>query len=150
MTRATFAIAVAFLCNSGEADQPPITIVSPCESRGNHGKSRWSAKIDPSTPPTEASVIQSVTPLDIFSWHGPGAQLTWQSERTGIENKWFALTGRIVAAKIEADGDIHVALSDATGNKPGIVIVEVPEKPQWCSIRQTVFSWTTTRFPFHH
>jgi len=26
---------------------------------------------------------------------------------------------------------------------------EVPAKPQWCEIRQTVFSWTQTRFPFH-
>jgi hypothetical protein len=37
----------------------------------------------------------------------------------------------------------------ATGDKPGIVVVEVPEKPQWCEIRNTVFSWTRTRFPFH-
>jgi hypothetical protein len=38
--------------------------------------------------------------------------------------------------------------NDASGNKPGIVVVEVPAAPQWCSIRQTVFRWTTTRFPF--
>jgi hypothetical protein len=31
----------------------------------------------------------------------------------------------------------------------GIVVVEVPAKPQWCSIRETVFSWTRTKFPFH-
>jgi hypothetical protein len=37
----------------------------------------------------------------------------------------------------------------ATGNKRGIVVVEVPAKPQWCEIRNTVFSWTPTRFPFH-
>ena len=66
-----------------------------------------------------------------------------------IENNWFAITGRVVAVKAETDCDIHIALRDATGNKPGIVIVEVPEKPQWCSIRETVFSWTATRFPFH-
>jgi hypothetical protein len=41
------------------------------------------------------------------------------SERTGIENKWFALTGRVVAVKVEADGDLHIALADATGDKPG-------------------------------
>ena len=34
-------------------------------------------------------------------------------------------------------------------DKPGIVVVEVPEKPQWCEIRNMVFSWTRTRFPFH-
>ncbi|MFZ3377697.1 MAG: hypothetical protein WA183_19285 [Chthoniobacterales bacterium] len=52
-------------------------------------------------------------------------QLTWQSERTGIEQKWFALTGRVVAAKVEADGDLHLAIGDATGNKPGVVVCEV-------------------------
>jgi uncharacterized protein len=25
----------------------------------------------------------------------------------------------------------------------------LPAKQEWCSIRETVFSWTTTRFPFH-
>jgi hypothetical protein len=32
------------------------------------------------------------------------AALTMQSERTGIENKWFALTGRVVELKVEEDG----------------------------------------------
>ena len=59
------------------------------------------------------------------------------------------LTGRVVAAKAETDGDLHVELRDATGDKPGIVIVEVPAKPQWCEIRNTVFGWTRTQFPFH-
>ena len=75
--------------------------------------------------------------------------MTGQSERTGIENKWYALTGRTLAVKAETDGDLHIALQDATGDKPGIVVVEVPAKPQWCEIRSTVFSWTRTRFPFH-
>jgi hypothetical protein len=66
--------------------------------------------------------------------------LTGQSQRTGIENKWYALTGRVVAAKAETDGDLHIELQDASGNKPGIVVCEVPAKPQWCSIRETVFS----------
>ena len=47
------------------------------------------------------------------------------------------------------DGDLHLALQDATGDKAGIVVCEIPAKQQWCSIRETVFSWTTTRFPFH-
>ena len=70
-------------------------------------------------------------------------------ERTGIENKWFALTGRVVVLKVETDSDIHIALQDATGDKPGIVVVEVPEKPHWCEIRNMVLSWARTRFPFH-
>jgi hypothetical protein len=72
-----------------------------------------------------------------------------QSERTGIENKWFALTGRVVELKVEEDGDLHIALHDVTGDKPGVVVCEIPAKPQWCEIRTTVFSWTPTRFPFH-
>jgi hypothetical protein len=71
------------------------------------------------------------------------------SPRTGIENNWFAVTGRVVAIKVEMDGDLHIALQGATGDKPGIVVCEVPAKPQWCEIRNTVFSWTRTRFPFH-
>jgi len=84
----------------------------------------------------------------LVGW-GPAEHLTQSSERTGIENNWFALTGRVVAVKAETDGDLHIALQDATGDKAGIVVCEIPAKQQWCSIRETVFSWTTTRFPFH-
>jgi hypothetical protein len=106
-------------------------------------------KNDPSLPPADANAIQAVTPSDIFSWPGPDVHLTQQSERTGIENNRFALTGRVVDVKVEMDGDLHLALQDGTGDKPGIVVCEVPAKQLWCSIRETVFSWTTTRFPFH-
>jgi hypothetical protein len=54
-----------------------------------------------------------------------------------------------VAVKVEANGDLHLALQDATGEKPGTVVVEVSAKQQWCEIRQTIFSWTRTRFPLH-
>ena len=63
--------------------------------------------------------------------------------------EWFALTGHVFALKVETDGDIHIALQDATGDKSGIVVVEIPAKPQWCEIRNMVFSWTRTRFSFH-
>ena len=36
------------------------------------------------------------------------------------------LTSRVVAVKAETGGDLHIALSDATGDKPRIVVVEVP------------------------
>ena len=77
-------------------------------------------KIDPSRA-TDANAIESVTPSDIYRWPGPDLPLTQSSERTGIENQWFALTGRVVALKVEADGDLHIALQDATGDKPGIL-----------------------------
>ena len=80
---------------------------------------------------------------------GVDVRVTWQSARTGIENTWFALTGRVVAVQIEADGDLHIALGDATNPKPGIVVCEVPAGAKWCEIRKTIFGWTRTRFPLH-
>jgi hypothetical protein len=75
--------------------------------------------------------------------------MTQSSARTGIENDWYAITGRVIAVKVEADGDLHLALQEATGDKPGGVVCEIPAKPQWCELRTTVFSWTHTKFPFH-
>jgi hypothetical protein len=45
--------------------------------------------------------------------------------------------------------NLHIALADASGDKPGIVVAEIPAKTEWCEIRQTVFGWTTQKFPFH-
>jgi hypothetical protein len=66
---------------------------------------------------------------------------------------------RIQAAKVrllsrsnvEEDGDLHIALQDATGDKPGVGVAEIPAKPQWCELRQIVFGWTQvhTRYPSH-
>jgi hypothetical protein len=110
MTRATFTIAaVAFLCIAA-ASSPAVTFESPSECRDNHGHHRWTVKIDPSLPPTDANAIQAVTPSDIYSWPGPDVPLNQSSERTEIETKWFALTGRVVTLKVESDGDLHIAL----------------------------------------
>ena len=150
MRSTSFTIAaIALVCITAAAPSPQATFESPCSCHDNRGQHRWSVKIDPSLPPADANAIQAVTPSDIFSSPGPDVALTQSSERTGIETKWFALTGRVVALKVEADGDLHVALQDATGDKPGIVVVEVPAKPLWCEIRNTVFGWTHTQFPFH-
>jgi len=145
----TTLIIAAVVCSTAvAAPEEPVTCDSPCDCHNAHGEGRWSVKTDASLPPTDASAIQAVTPSDMFSWSGPDAPVTMQSERTGIENKWFALTGRVVELKVEEDGDLHIALHDATGNKPGVVVCEIPAKPQWCEVRTTVFSWTPTRFPF--
>jgi hypothetical protein len=45
------------------------------------------------TTPADASAIQAVTPSNVFSWPRPDVHLMGQSERTGIENNWYALTG---------------------------------------------------------
>src|SRR5947208_7470532 len=93
MTRSTLTIAaIAFLCSAAAATpQSPVTFESPCPCHDNHGEHRWAVKNDPSTPPADASAIQAVTPSDMFGWPGPDVHLTGQSQRTGIENKWFAV-----------------------------------------------------------
>ena len=117
MTYPTTLIIAVLLCSTAAAAPQEVTCESPCSCSSAHGKGRWSVKNDPETPPTDTSTIQAVTPSDIFSWAGPDVHLTQQSERTGLEQKWFAVTGRVVAVKVEADGDLHIALSDATGDK---------------------------------
>jgi hypothetical protein len=56
--------AIALLSSTEAATSPPVTFESPCECRDNHGKHRWSVKIDPSLPPTDTSAIQEVRTVD--------------------------------------------------------------------------------------
>ena len=145
----TFTITgISFLCI---AAAQPVTFVSPCECIGFHGKNRWIAKTDLTPVPLGKSTIQSITPSQIYAWEGlgPNVDLTGYAEaRMQSEQKWYALTGRIVDAQVEADGDIHIALQDASGDGVGTVSAEIPVGPKWCEIRQTVFGWTTQQFPF--
>src|SRR5215469_4919744 len=147
MTRSTFTIAIAFLCVRAVA-APLVTFESPCECLDNHGKQRWTEKNDPEQPPTDASAIQAVTPSDVFNWQGPTEYLTPSSERIWSEQKWYAVTGRVVEVRAEEDGDLHIGLKDVTGDKAGVVVVEIPAKPQWCELRKIVFGWTHVEFPF--
>ena len=147
--RAFTIVAVAFACSA--ATSPLVTFESPCECQGFHGKNRWIAKTDLSPVPSDQSAIQAITPSQIYAWEGLGsdAELTRSTEeRIPAEQKWYALTGKVVDAKVEADGDIHIALADATGNNVGTVSAEIPVGPKWCEIRQVVFGWTTQKFPF--
>ena len=84
------------------------------ETRDYHGKGRVSEKNDAALPSTDASAIQAVTPSDIFSWQRPTEPLTRSSARVAAEQKWYAVTGRVVEVRAEADGDVHIALQDAT------------------------------------
>jgi len=59
-----------------------------------------------------------------------------------------AITGRIKKVRAEDDGDLHLVLADATGEKPGEVVVEIPAGERWCPLRRLVFSWTDAVFPF--
>jgi hypothetical protein len=129
---ALFAFAVASVFAKSPA--PEVIFISPCECEGFHGKNRWIAKTDLTPVPLDKSAIQSVTPSQIYAWEGT---------RAGCK---FSGHGRS-AAKVEADGDIHIALEDATGNNVGTVSAEIPVDPKWCEIRETVFGWTTQKFP---
>jgi hypothetical protein len=142
-----FTVAAIVLIYSTAAEAPLVTYESPCECRDNHGKHRWSEKNDAALPPTDTSAIQAVTPSDIFNWQGPTEHLRASSERIAAEQKWYALTWRVVDLRAEEDGDLHLALQDATGDKPGIVVAEIPAKAQWCELRQIVFGWTQVQFP---
>ena len=121
MRRALFALLVFVVASAfAKSTAPEVIFISPCECQGFHGKNRWIAKTDFTPVPLDKSAIQSVTPSQIYAWEGLGADvdLTRYSEaRMPSEEKWYALTGRVVDAKVEADGDIHIALEDATGNR---------------------------------
>jgi hypothetical protein len=124
-----------------------VTFTSACAAKGQHGVDRWTPKTDASPVPNK-SAIQKVTPSDICKWKGPGptVPLTKKTEtRLPVEQKWYELTGRVADVRVEADGDIHVALADATGMRVG---VEVPVGARWCKFRRDIFSWTNAKFPF--
>jgi hypothetical protein len=130
---------------------PKVTFLSPCKCQGQHGVDRWMPKTDPAPPPFLSLGVASVTPSQIYQWKGPGPNvpLTRKTQtRIASEQNWYKLTGRVVDIRVEADGDIHVALKDATGKKTGTVGVEVPVGARWCKIREKVFSWTNAKFPF--
>jgi len=123
MRAGTFAfVAIALVCSTPAA-APLVTFESPCECLDNHGKHRWSEKNDPALPPTNANAIQAVTPSEIFNWQSPTEYLVPSSERIWSEQKWYALTGCVVDLRAEEDGDLHIALQDATGDKPVIAVI---------------------------
>ena len=134
MHRALFALLACFVVVSTFATEAPtVTFLSACECQGFHGKNRWVAKTDLSPVPLDKSVIQSVTPSQIYAWEGlgPDVELTQYTEaRMPSEQKWYALTGRVVDAKVEADGDIHIVLVDANGNNVGTVSAENSGRPK--------------------
>ena len=104
MMRVTFTVAtLAFLCCAAAAT-PPVTFESPCECHDNHGKHRWSVKIDPSLPPTDANAIQSVTPSDIYSWRGPDAFSSLVVNRFCLRRGSNMKYWQIVADKLSAAG----------------------------------------------
>lgn len=142
--------------SAGAADKL-ATFVSACKCTHCKGFDRWKEKIDVETPPANPTVEQ---PSDIAAWNGPDVPIakTGKNEhRLPAEQKWYQVTGKVVLVRVEGDGDLHIQLinASATNNKTAKDIdVEVPSNTEvhgstpWCTIRTTVFSWSTQTFPF--
>src|SRR6266404_942847 len=131
---------LAIISVFGKSTPAKVTFLSPCGTQGQHGVDRWIPKTDPASPPRIGLMIPTVTPSEIYQWQGPGPNvpLTRKTEtRMASEQKWYKLTGRVVDLRVEADGDIHIALKDSTGTKAGTVGAEIPVGPKWCKYRTT-------------
>lgn len=143
-------ILTLFAVQTASSRSPKAAIVfeSECSCRGNHGVSRWAAKTDWTDPPTNNIQVHSITPSEIFEWHAPGGNIPRGAGRMAAEKEWYAVTGRIKKVRAEDDGDLHIVLADASGDKPGEVVVEIPLGERWCVLRKLVFTWTDAVFPF--
>ena len=104
--RAPFALLVFVVASAfAKSPAPEVIFISPCECQGFHGIHRWIAKTDLTPVPLDKSAIQSVTPSQMFAWEGLAPDLDLASmveARMPSEEKWYALTGRVVDAKVEA------------------------------------------------
>jgi len=92
---ATLIIA-ALSCITADADPEQTTCDSPCDCHDAYGEGRWSVKTDASLPPTDASAIEAVTPSEMFSWPGPDAPITTQSERTELRTNGLRLRAALL------------------------------------------------------
>ncbi|MDE2091809.1 MAG: DoxX family protein [Gammaproteobacteria bacterium] len=147
----------ASLLASAATAAAPATFIGPCRCIHCMGHDRWKEKIDDRTPPANPT---PESPSDIAAWKGPGAKIARSGRtehRLPEELKWYQVTGRVVLVRVEADGDLHIQLMDASATNSKMtqeIVVEVPSNTEvhastpWCSIRKTVFSWSTQTFPF--
>src|SRR5256714_4951504 len=130
--RAPFALFVFVVASAfAKSTAPEVIFISPCECEGFHGKNRWIAKTDFTPIPLDKSPIQSVTPSQIYAWEGLGADvdLTRQVEaRMPSEEKWYALTDRILDAKVEAE------------------IISITSLPSTVTVFLSIFTPTVVRY----
>jgi hypothetical protein len=144
-----FAAATALV-----ADQVVVEFLNPCECHNNHGVYRWDVKTDQEAPPHQIPNDHKLKPSDIAAWPEPRTRITSHTPRSGQEKEWFQVTGKVVLAKAEADGDLHIQLVDEDKPDGVNVVVEVPVKHHpgispWCDIRKMIFTrWSQTTFPF--
>jgi hypothetical protein len=135
------------------ATQTDVVFVSAIECQGEHAVYRWDVKTDQEAPPDIIAETNRVKPSDIGNWPAQRGVITKHTPRSGKEKEWFELTGKVTLVKAEEDGDLHIQLVDADGSSNVNVVVEVPVRQQlgespWDAIRQEVFGWTKTKFPF--
>jgi hypothetical protein len=147
MTRRA-ALIVAALFYSNAAAAPLVMFESPCECLDNHGKQRWAEKNDPALPPTDTSAIQVVTPSDIFSWQGPTEYLVPSSERIWSEQKWYALTGRVVDLRAEEDGDLHILLKMRLATNPALSWLRYRQNPNGANFAKLYLVGRKSSFRF--
>jgi hypothetical protein len=148
---ATAVLAVVLA--TAAADEAEVEFTSATECRGAHGVYRWEVKTDQEAPPETIAPDHKVKPSDIGKWPVPRGVITTHTPRSGREKEWFEVTGRVALVKAEADGDLHIQLVDADAGSKVNVVVEVPVRQHpgdspWSDIRQKVFGWTKTSFPF--
>lgn len=134
---------------------PKANYISPCKCTHCKGHDRWAEKIDTEMPDRKS---KKVTPSILYDWNGAGGHITksgTNAKRITKEQEWLELTGRVVLVRAEGDGDLHVQLIDVDAKDPDVapnVVVEIPSNTEtetnWCSIRKTIFSWSSNSFPF--
>lgn len=115
--------------------------ISPTEYTGAGGKYRWSVKVEEDQP----GDATAITSKEIADWDDLDGIKT-DSPRQGKESEWYSIRGKVVLAKFEADGDIHVGITDDDG--AGVqTVIEIPAGKPWDDIRKEVCSWADITFP---
>ncbi|MEP6822947.1 MAG: hypothetical protein ABI946_11420 [Chthoniobacterales bacterium] len=137
-----FILALPCAVAAEPKKRPPTYFDSPCKCRGDHGEDRWKAKTDKAGVPRGALAIRVSTPSELYEWVGLAGLKDDSPRKAPEESRWVRVSGRVVEVKAEADGDVHFALEDASGNKRGRILAEVPYGEHWCALRQAVFAWT--------
>ena len=103
-------------------------VIPPCECATRQGEVRWTAKTDPQPAPINTATVRRITPDEMYAWPVPSEPVT--DARIAAEQQWYALVCRIVAIKIEEDGDLHVEVENTNGGSARVV-VELPCGPIW-------------------
>jgi hypothetical protein len=139
-------VSVLFGAGFSSVDaQPAAIFTSPCTCEGSRGVFRWTVKTETARPPLFGIGVGKVTPADMYAWRGPEIEITRSSPRIPAEQKWYAVTGRVVRVQVENDGDLHLVMENTDGRR-GRIVVELPVGRPWCKLHTAVFAWTNARF----